>query len=139
MRQLSKLLFIGIIAGTILASVLILVFFMTANEAYYMLFNVDYIPVLKEIQPRIIVEIAFHYAFCIGSVVGLFYILSLIQLEHELTLYILVYTGGSAILYFLTALSGHPPMVTDVAAWIYWSLAHAIYSVIVGLSIKKWT
>lgn len=138
MARWLKLIVIGVLAGAILASVLLAVYFWTDNMAYYLLFNVDYIPLLKDLQPKIAVEIVFHFVFCMASVVCLFYLLSKIDLERRVTAYVLVYTGGSAVLFLLTGLSDHPPLMTDLAAWLYWSAAHALYSVIVGLLVKKW-
>src|SRR5690625_4603897 len=83
MKSFIKLIFTGLLGGTILAGFLILVYIFTGNEAYYLLFNVDYIPVLKDLQPVSIVEISFHYIFCIVSVILLFYILKLMRRERR--------------------------------------------------------
>lgn len=138
MNGVVKLALIGIGAGTVLAAVLILMYLLTGNTAFYLLFNVDYIPLLKNLQPRIVVEIMFHYVFCMASVVILYYLLRFVQLENRVIIYMIVYTGGSAILFYLTTFFSHKPFSTDVLAWIYWTVGHAIYSVIVGLSIKRW-
>lgn len=138
MKQFVKLIVIGLCAGTILACVLILVYFLTNNEAYILLFNVDYMPILNRLHPKFIVEIAFHYGFCIASVVLLYQILHMIHREHHMLWYVVIYTSGSAVLFFLTALSSAPPVTTDIEAWSYWTIAHAIYGIIVGGLIRKW-
>lgn len=139
MKQLLKLIFIGMFAGLILAGILILLHLWTNNPAYILLFNVDYIPLLKDLGPKPMIGIIFHFTFCIISVVGLFYILKMINQERQVLFYVIVYTSGSAILYFLTVLSTRPPFVTDLSAWIYWTIAHAIYGLIVGLFVKNLT
>lgn len=138
MKELLKLIFIGILAGTILASFLISIHILTGNEAYLILFEVDYIPILNHLQPASIIGILFHYIFCVLSVVLLYYILKSVHLERLLYIYIVVYTGGSAILFFLTALSDKTPAMTDLTAWCYWTLGHGIYGIIVGLLVKNW-
>lgn len=50
--------------------------------------------------------------------------------------YIFVYTLGGAGLFFLTALSDQFPEVGDKAAWIYWTLGHAVFGYTVGVLIK---
>lgn len=137
MKEFIKLIFIAIVAGTVLAGSLILMFALTGNMAFYLLFNVDYIPILKSLQPRLVVEIVFHYVFCIVSVVILYYVLRLVNLERRVFMYMVVYTGGSAILFYLTIFSNAEPDYTDLMAWVYWTGAHWIYSVIVGLWIQK--
>lgn len=138
MKQLLKLTFIGIFAGIILAGVLLLLHLWANNPAYILLFNVDYIPILKGLSSQPIIGVIFHFGFCIISVVGLFYILKMSDRERQVLFYIAVYTGGSAILYFLTVFSVRPPFITDLTSWMYWTIAHAIYGIIVGLFIKKW-
>lgn len=64
--------------------------------------------------------------------------LKLIHLERQLFIYVVVYTGGSAILFFLTGLSEKPPAMADLAAWGYWTLGHGVYSFIVGFLVKCW-
>jgi len=138
MKSFIKLIFTGLLGGTILAGFLILVYIFTGNEAYYLLFNVDYIPVLKDLQPVSIVEISFHYIFCIVSVILLFYILKMMGWERRQLFYMVIYTGGSAVLFSLTAFSEAAPALTDFAGWSYWTFGHFIYSVVVGLMIKYW-
>lgn len=138
MKQIWQLILIGLVSGTVLAAFLIGVYLLTSNEAYYLLFNVDYIPILKDLQPKIVIEITFHYLFCVISVVGLYFILSLINRERRLLYYVAVYALGSATLFFLTGLSTHTPACTDGAAWIYWSIGHVIYGFFVGFLIEYW-
>lgn len=138
MKRLSRLTLIGIVAGTILAAILIIIYWITGNMAFYLLFNVDYIPILKEMRPTILIEITFHYIFCISSVIILYYVLEFFRLEQRIMIYVIVYTGGSAILFYLTLFTNHEPHSTDVLAWLYWTGAHMMYSVMVGMSVRKW-
>lgn len=136
MKSLIKLIVIGIYGGIVLAAFLLFIFTVTGNQAYILLFNVDYIPLLKDLHHRLLVEILFHFTFCILSVIALYYILKLFQWEKRILPYVIVYTLGSSILYFLTNLTKTPPDASDYIAWIYWTFAHLIYSLVVGLLIK---
>jgi hypothetical protein len=138
MRNLLKLVAIGIIAGIVLAGFLKTIHLLTGNQAYILLFNMDYIPLLKMLPPLTINALIFHFLFCIISVVTLFHILKTVHLERHVSPYLIVYTGGAAMLFFLTALTEKPPDTTDVLAWFYWTIGHGIYSLTVGYLIKYW-
>lgn len=138
MKNIVKLAVIGIIAGIILALFLKIIQSLTNNQAYNLLFNTDYIPFLNELYPKYLVEVLFHFITCIMSVIVLFYLLKLFNLQFKLMPYILIYTAGSSILFPLTALSERTPDLSDYSAWIYWIIGHMIYSVIVAIMINKW-
>lgn len=137
-KQILKLSVIGIIAGLILMIVLGLLKFFTGSPAYDLLFNFDYVPVLNELKPVWLIGYLFHFLICILSVIGLYYILENWNLEKKDAPYILVYTMGSAALFFLTALSDQPPASNDVVAWVFWTFAHAIYGDAVAFMVRKW-
>lgn len=138
MTQLGKLITIGTVAGAILAGIMQAIHWLTGNEAYLLLYNADYIPVLKNFDHFAAFGLVFHFTFCITSVVALFYILELFQQEYRIAPYILIYTCGAAILFFLTLFTEQPPAATDALAWVYWTAAHAVYGVTVGILIKYW-
>ncbi len=138
MKNIVKLAVIGIIAGIILALFLKIIQSLTNNYAYNLLFNTDYIPFLNELYPKYLVEVLFHFITCIMSVIFLFYLLKLFNLQFKLMPYVLIYTAGSSILFPLTALSERTPDLSDYSAWIYWIIGHMIYSVIVAIMINKW-
>lgn len=138
MIRFMKLLSIGMIAGLVLLGFLKIVQLATNNTAYMLLINTDYIPLLQNLQPRSIIGFTFHFVFCVISVLSLFYMLIFFQLEKKLSFYFIVYTVGSALLFPLTALSDSTPVLTDTSAFIYWVVAHGLYSFVVGILIKKW-
>lgn len=137
MKQLLKLTSIGLIAGFVLMMVLKLVMEFTNNTAYILLFNFDYIPIVKDLEPVWLFGQLFHYLTCIVSVIALFFILKTWTLQNTIWPYILVYSVGGGGLFFLTALSEQPPAANDVMAWIYWTIAHAIFGYVVGIMVKK--
>lgn len=138
MKLFSKLAIIGIIAGIVLAGCMKLVYALTGNEAFKLLYNVDYIPLLQAYDDSIYFGIIFHYIFCIVSVVGLYYFLALFQLHKRLFPYIFMYTVGAGILYFLTLLTNDPPAATHFVSWLYWTISHLLFGLAVALLVKKW-
>ncbi|MYL56354.1 hypothetical protein GLW20_02415 [Virgibacillus halodenitrificans] len=137
MKQIVRLITSAIIAGVILALSLKIIQITTGNPAYILLFNMDYIPVLKQWNNVPGAGMLFHFITCIVSVIGLFYILKLFNWEKVASLYMAVYTIGGGILFFLSALTETPPAYTNAAAWFYWTIGHAIFGVTVGLLIKS--
>ncbi len=131
MTQSGKLFLIGTVAGAILAGIMQAIHWLTGNEAYLLLYNADYIPVLKNFEHLAAFGLVFHFTFCILGVVALFYILELFKRTHCITPYIIIYTFGAAILFFLTIFTEQPPAATDALAWFYWTAAHAVYGVTV--------
>jgi len=136
-KQPFRLTIIAILAGTILAGILKVVQLLTGKQAYVLLFNMDYIPLLKRAD-TICVGYLFHYTFCIVSVLALYYFLRIFQVEKKMITYIVIYTLGSSILFSLTVLTEKPPDVTDYLAWAYWSFAHAMFGIVVGFLVRIW-
>lgn len=63
--SLLKLFTIGVIAGFILAGFLIFIHLLTGNEAYILLFNVDYIPILKDFPYETATGLMLHFVICV--------------------------------------------------------------------------
>ncbi|GAA0436622.1 hypothetical protein GCM10008983_11680 [Lentibacillus halophilus] len=137
MRTYGKLTLIGIIGAAVLAVFLQAIHSLTGSNAYILLYNIDYIPLLKAWDQRPVVGVIFHIIFCIASVILLYAMLKMVHLQRSLTAYVLIYTMGSAMLYPLTGLSNHPPELGDLTSWLYWTLGHFIYSIIVGLLVIR--
>lgn len=137
LRTILKLSFIGFIAGVILILPLKILYILTGNTAYILLFNFDYIPVLNELKPVWLFGYIFHFVTCICSVIGLFYILKFLNRQFSVFYYVAVYTVGGGALFFLTCLSEQPPAGNDFTAWLSWTLAHAIFDFAVGILVKK--
>lgn len=136
--KLGKLSIIGIIAGILLAGCMKLIFLLTGNEAYQLLYNVDYIPLIKIYNDTAYFGVLFHYTFCIVSVIGLYYLLKFFRLHHKSWPYILVYTIGASVLFFLTLLTNQPPAANQFMSWFYWMASHLLYGITVGWLVKKW-
>lgn len=136
MRKIMMLSIIGLISGLVLMLVLKVVLILTGNTAYILLFNFDYIPIVNELEPVWLFGYFFHFMTCLVSVVVLFYILKKWNIQRSIWPYYIVYSIGGGALFFLTSLSEQPPASNDIAAWIYWTFAHAIFGYVVGVLIK---
>lgn len=138
MKQAGILALIGMLSGIVLAIFLKAIEILTGNTVYYLLFHVDYVPVLRSLRPVSAVELCFHFGTCIISVIVLYYLLKQWKLEKSALAYLLVIGLGSGCLFFLTELSEHTPPVTDIVAWSAWVAGHALFSLTAGILIKKW-
>lgn len=133
-----KLIIIGFISGMILAASGKIIRLTTGNKAEILLYNMDYMPVLKKWSDKWITGIIFHYMTCIVSAVVLFYMLVPFGWENNIWPYVLVYTGGSGVLYFLSLFTDKPPASDSFSSWFYWTFSHAIFGFAVGSLIKWW-
>lgn len=138
MATFFLLVIIGAISGFILGLVMKIVRIVTGNEGEILLYNMDYIPVLKRWADKSITGLIFHYMTCIVSAVVLFYMLVPLGFERDIWPYVLVYSAGGGVLFFLSILTPTPPSHKDTAAWINWTVSHAIFGVSVGLLIYLW-
>lgn len=138
MATFILLIVIGAISGVILGLVMKIVRLVTGNEGEILLYNMDYIPILKRWAHKNITGLTFHYMTCIVSAVILYYMLLPFGFERDIWPYIFVYTVGGGALFFLSMLTPTPPSHKDVAAWINWTVSHAIFGVSVGLLIYLW-
>lgn len=138
MATFLMLVIIGAISGFILGLVMKIVRMVTGNEGEILLYNMDYIPILKRWADKNITGLIFHYMTCIVSAVVLFYLLVPLGFEKAIWPYVLVYSAGGGVLFFLSMLTPTPPSHKDVAAWVNWTVSHAIFGVSVGLLIYLW-
>lgn len=83
-KTFSKLIAIGLIAGTVLAESLRLIYTLTKINAYNLLFNFDYIPVIGVYSnTNSWTGMTFHYFTCVGSVVVSYYFLKNLNLKRK--------------------------------------------------------
>ncbi|PIC71200.1 hypothetical protein CSV77_03970 [Sporosarcina sp. P16b] len=138
MKRFLQLVSIGIAGGAVLALLMLVVWAVTGNEAYILLYNVDYFPIIHVFSHVAWFGIVFHFVFCIASVLGLFYLLKFFKWQYNMWPYVVVYTAGSGVLYFLTLLTDQPPAADDGMAWLYWTVSHLIFSVLVASLVIRY-
>lgn len=137
MKTFLQLIGIGIVSGAVLAMIMQIIYSLTGNEAYILLYNIDYFPIIHVFKDSYLFGIAFHFVFCIASVVGLYSILSFWGKQYSSWPYVTVYTAGSGILYFLTLFTDRPPAANDGMAWFYWTASHLVFSLTVAWMIRR--
>lgn len=108
MKNFFKLTGIGLFAGTILIFILKLVQELTGNTAYILLFNFEYIPLIRDLKPVWLFGYIFHFITCVISVIALYFIL---KLRHRKAKFYLIswFTPLVAVLCFFL-----PPFQTNL-------------------------
>lgn len=138
LKKIFRLMLIGIISGIVLALFLKFIEKITGSKTYHLLFDVSYVPLLKQMHPIWLAEGIFHFTTCMGSVTALYFLLRLKAWEQNTNAYLIVIGAGSAALYPLTILAHNTPAVNDYAALFYWVLGHLLFGLTTALLIKKW-
>lgn len=138
LKEIVQWLGIGILSGIVLAGFLWPFQDLWNIKAYNLLFDVSYIPFLKELGPQWLARSAFHFGTCVCSLTILYYLLSAFGNELKLLWYIGVVGAGSSTLYFLTLLAHNTPPITDIAAWMLWTMGHVLFSVTGWFFIRRW-
>ncbi|MCA0987923.1 hypothetical protein [Guptibacillus algicola] len=128
----------GLIAGTI--SGIILGFLLKGIEAstgilvYTLLLNIDFIPIIGNIEWPETIEFIFH--LIISLAIGVVYSIGSYRYFHKRKVAQVVFsyllTLPTVFLYFpLTYLAEKPtPPLTDIVAIGYWTLGHAVYAAV---------
>lgn len=118
---------IGLLAGCILGAFLYLFQQWTGVPVYILLMNVDYFPVLGEMDFPHLLEFSFHLFVSIVIVYFLYFILKKKNLEQKLIPYLLLNGAIGLIIFPTTMLSDKTPDLDNIWAWIIWFLGHIIY------------
>lgn len=137
-KKVIKLIIIGIVAGTVLAESLRLLYVTTGINGYNLLFNFDYIPFIGEYSNTAgWTGMLFHYLACIGSVIVSYYVFKKYSMEKDILPYVGLFLIGSLMLYFLTGLSPEAPAWNDWNALIGFGAAHLLYAIVVAKLIQE--
>lgn len=132
-----KLIAIGLTAGAVLAESLRFIHTISDIDAYNLLFNFDYIPVIGiHSNTSGWSGMTFHYFTCVSSVLVSYHFFKIFKLEKKALPYVGLFFIGSAMLYFLTGLSPEPPVWNDWLAFSFFGLAHLLYAIIVVKLIR---
>lgn len=136
--NLIKAIVVGLIAGIILGLFTKWIEALTDLKVYTLLMNIDYIPIIKEIDFPEIIEFSFHLIVSVLLIVLLHIFLVKRNWKGNR---ILFYTGASLVVGLLlfpsTVLSERTPELTDMAAFFFWMLAHGLYGVIAGYLLRR--
>lgn len=122
----------GTLSGIILGLLLKAIQYKTGVLVYTLLLNIDFIPVMGDIQWPEMIEFIFH--LIISLIIGIVYTIGSYRYFYKRKVAQLLFsyllTLPTVFLYFpLTYLAEKPtPPLNDIEAISYWTLGHAVYA-----------
>lgn len=128
---------IGLLSGTIFGLFLKLIEQMTNKKVYTLLLNIDYIPLLKELNLTEGSEFGLHLIVSVFVTYILFYGLKNAQRQYQIKYYVVLNMMIAMMLYGTTVLSERTPNLFDLEAQLYWFLGHILFGTIQGWLITK--
>jgi hypothetical protein len=123
-----------LVSGIALGLFLKWIQFHTNLKVYTLLLNVDYVPILKNIQLPEIIEFGLHLVISIMLALILNVYINRKSLKKEV-IYRFVLSVSlivGLLLYPTTLLSERTPSITDAYAFLVWMAGHWIYGMILG-------
>lgn len=127
----------GIASGLFLGLFLKVVEHITTLKVYTLLLNIDYIPVLKDMDFTEAGEFGLHLIISIVlSIIIQFYLMrkdwsSAGKVKFVLGVSLVV----GLLLYPTTLLSDRTPSITSASSFLFWMLAHGLYGVVLGIML----
>lgn len=134
--MLKRLIWIGIITGSIFGFLFLFIEKFTNKKVYTLLMNVDYFPLIKDWNLHEIIEFALHLIVSVIVVFIIYYGLRKLGREQRTSLYIWINILIGGLLYLTTTFSERTPELVDLVAFTYWLGGHAIFGALVGIMIK---
>ncbi|WP_211654534.1 hypothetical protein [Planococcus alpniumensis] len=138
--KILKGLWIGFWSGLILGLLLKWMQAVTGVRNYELLLNVDFIPLVNQVNWSELTEFVFH--LIISLVIGIVYVYIAKRRRYtfgQLTIISLVLTLPTYILFFplsMLAVEADVPAPTDMGAFLYWILAHLTYALLLPILYK---
>jgi len=138
--KLLKGLWIGFWSGLILGVLLKWVQSVTGEQVYTLLLNVDFIPVIGDVQWSEVTEFIFHMS--ISLVIGIVFVFLAKRRKYtfgQLVILSLLMSIPFPFLYFLLAdmaINADVPAVNDWSAFLYWVFGHLTYSLLLPILYK---
>ena len=117
----------GIFSGIVLGAFLWASEEVTGRGVYTLLMNVDYFPVLKDMELNAAVEFFLHIAVSVTLAAILFYLLHKKGMQYRVAPYLFINLGIGGALYLTTNFSERTPAVTDGTAFLLWMAGHVVY------------
>ncbi|ANU10434.1 hypothetical protein A1A1_04312 [Planococcus antarcticus DSM 14505] len=138
--KLLKGIWIGFWSGLVLGLLLKWIQSVTGEQVYTLLLNVDFIPVIGDVQWSEITEFVFH--MIISLIIGVVFVYLAKRRNYsfgQLVIISLLMSAPFPFLYFLLswlAINADVPAITDWGAFLYWVFAHLTYSLLVPILYK---
>ena len=141
-RNIINSIFVGILSGIVLGLLLKLIESISQIHIYTLLLNVDFIPIINQIEWSEPIEFLFHIVISICISFVFIFFADLLNLQNslgKLWLLSLILCLPTLGLYFVLSLLA----VQEVPAWndwqvfTYWTIAHLIYAWVLALLYLK--
>lgn len=138
--KLLKGIWIGFWSGLILGLLLKWIQAVTGEQVYTLLLNVDFIPVIGDVQWSEITEFIFH--MMIALIIGVVFVYIAKRRNYsfgQLVIISLLMSAPFPFLYFVLswlAVDANVPAVTNWGAFLYWIFAHLTYALLLPILYK---
>ncbi|MBT2570315.1 hypothetical protein [Planococcus sp. ISL-110] len=138
--KVLKGIWIGFWSGLILGLLLKWIQSVTGEQVYTLLLNVDFIPVIGDVQWSEITEFIFH--MIIALIIGVVFVFIAKRRNYsfgQLVIISLLMSAPFPFLYFLLswlAVEADVPSATDWGAFLYWIFAHLTYALLLPILYK---
>ncbi|WP_080872241.1 hypothetical protein [Oceanobacillus timonensis] len=119
--------FIGLVSGFVLGGFLYILQQWTAIPVYTLLMNVDYFPVLGEMDLPGWLAFSFHLIVSVAVVQLLYFILKKKKMERKLLPYVVCNAAIGLLIFPATILSDRTPEIDNTGAWLIWIAGHIVY------------
>lgn len=138
--KLLKGIWIGFWSGLVLGLLLKWIQSVTGEQVYTLLLNVDFIPVIGDVQWSEITEFIFH--MIIALIIGVVFVFIAKRRDYsfgQLVIISLLMSAPFPFLYFVLswlAVEADVPAATDWGAFLYWIFAHLTYALLLPILYK---
>ena len=138
--KLLKGIWIGFWSGLILGLLLKWIQSVTGEQVYTLLLNVDFIPIIGNVQWSEVTEFIFHMS--ISLIIGVVFVYISKRRNYsfgQLVIISLLISVPFPFLFFLLswlAVEANVPATTDWGAFLYWVFAHLTYSLLLPILYK---
>lgn len=122
----------GIITGLIMSYFFKAIEIATSYKVYTLLLNIDYIPILKDLQLSEFAEVGLHLFVSIFLTVCLYLFLCYSSYTHKLVLCSIICVIVGILLYPTTLLSDRTPPFTSIPSILLWVTGHLLYGLALG-------
>lgn len=138
--KLLKGIWIGFWSGLMLGLLLKWIQYVTGEQVYTLLLNVDFIPIIGRVEWSEPIAFAFH--MIISLIIGIVYVYLVKRRNYSFSQLVLFSLGISLPLYLLffplsaLALRDDVPGLGDAGAFLYWIFAHLFFALALPILYK---
>jgi VanZ family protein len=137
--NLTKAVLAGGFSGLVLGLFLKAMEQLTSLKVYTLLLNVDYIPLLNQVNLSEFVEFVLHLIISLILAIAVAIYLQLKDWPRRRRLYFVMIIGllVGILLYPTTTLSERTPEISNILALLVWLAGHVIYGWVLGMMLSS--